>query len=204
LATGPRSETIALLLSGDGGWNVTEKGLSTRLSAAGIPVAGMNCLRYFLKRRTPESCTHDLERMMDHYLRIWHGADVLLIGYSRGACVLPFMVTRLRSDLRARVREIVLLGPDGTIDFKFHAADLVTNLVRPTSLQVLPELEQLRGMKITCIYGSREKSSLCRQLPEGLATCIERPGGHIIWNGVDTIAGRIIASVNRHQETPVS
>ena len=203
-ATGTSSGTIAVLLSGDGGWNVTEKGLSMQLAAAGIPVAGMNCLRYFLKRRTPESCTHDLERMMDHYLRIWHGADVLLIGYSRGACVLPFMVTRLRSDLRARIREIVLLGPDGTIDFKFHAADLVTNLVRPTSLHVLPELEQLRGMKITCIYGSREKSSLCRQLPEGLATCIERPGGHIIWNGVDSIAGRIIASVNRHQETPVS
>lgn len=203
-ATGRSLGTIAMLLSGDGGWNVTEKGLSERLAAAGIPVAGLNCLRYFLKRRTPESSTHDLERMLDHYLRAWDGDDVLLIGYSRGACVLPFMVTRLRADLRARVKELVLLGPDGTIDFQFHPADLVTNLVRPTSLQVLPELEQLRGMKITCIYGSREKGSLCRQLPEGLAECVERPGGHIIWNGVDTIAARLIASVKQAGQTPVS
>jgi type IV secretory pathway VirJ component len=164
----------------------------------------MNCLRYFLKRRTPESSTLDLERTMDHYLRAWNGSDVLLIGYSRGACVLPFMVTRLRPDLRARVRELVLLGPDGNIDFQFHPADLVTNLVRSTSLAVLPELEQLRGMKITCIYGSREKGSLCRQLPAGLAECVERPGGHIIWNGVDTIAARLIASVKKTGQTPVS
>jgi phosphatidylglycerol lysyltransferase len=202
-ATGTSLGTLAVLLSGDGGWNVTEKGLSARLATAGIPVAGMNCLRYFLKRRTPESSTLDLERMLDHYLRAWRGNDVLLIGYSRGACVLPFMVTRLRSDLRARVRELVLLGPDGNIDFQFHPADLVTNLVRPTSLPVLPELEQLRGMKITCIYGSREKGSLCRRLPEGLAECVERPGGHIIWNGVDAIAVRLIASVKKTGPTPV-
>jgi type IV secretory pathway VirJ component len=117
---------------------------------------------------------------------------------------MPFLVTRLRSDLRARLRELVLLGPDGTIDFQFHAADLVTNLVRPSSLPVLPELEQLRGMKITCIYGSREKGSLCRNLPEGLADVVERPGGHIIWKDVDTIAGRIIGSVLDARQTPVS
>ncbi len=202
-ATGTKSGTIAVLLSGDGGWNVTEKGLSLRLSAAGIPVAGMNCLRYFLKRRTPESSSHDLERVMDYYLRVWQGNDVLLIGYSRGACVLPFMVTRLREDLRARVRELVLLGPDGTIDFQFHPADLVINLVRSTSLPVLPELERLRGLKITCIYGSREKGSLCRTLPAGLADCVERPGGHIIWNGVDSIAERLIASVGGTGQTSV-
>jgi type IV secretory pathway VirJ component len=203
-ATAPRIGTVAVLLSGDGGWNVTEKGLGLRLAAAGIPVAGINCLRYFLRRRTPESSTHDLERVLDHYLQAWSGRSVVLIGYSRGACVLPFMVTRMRPDLRARVRELVLLGLDGTIDFQFHPADLVTNLMRPTSLQVLPELEQLRGLKITCIYGSREKGSLCRHLPEGLAECIERPGGHIIWNGVDSIAGRIIGSVSHAGQTPVS
>jgi len=203
-ATAPRTGTIAVLLSGDGGWNVTEKGLGTRLAAAGIPVAGLNCLRYFLKRRTPDSSTRDLERMLDHYLRAWGGKDMVLIGYSRGACVLPFMVVRLRPDLRAKTRELVLLGPDGTIDFQFHPADLVANLVRSSSLPVLPEIEQLRGLKMTCIYGSREKGSLCRQLPEGLAECVERPGGHIIWNGVDSIADRIIASMPHARQTPVS
>jgi len=197
-ATGMRTGAIAFLLSGDGGWNITEKGLSTRLSAAGIPVAGLNCLRYFIKRRTPASSTHDFERIMEHYLRVWGGEDVILIGYSRGACVLPFMVTRLRPDLRARVRHLVLLGPDGTIAFQFHPTDLVVNLVRPGSLAVLPELEQLHDLKISCIYGSREKGSLCRELPDGLAECIVRPGGHIIWNGVDSIAEHVIAA-NRSQ-----
>ena len=196
-------DTMAVLLSGDGGWNVTERGLSRRLAAAGIPVAGMNCLRYFLRRRTPESSTRDLERILDHYLHTWGCNHVVLIGYSRGACVLPFMVTRLRDDLRARVRELVLLGPDGTIDFKFHVSDFVVNIIRPGSLHVLPELEKLSGMKITCVYGSREKGSLCRELPDGLATCVQRPGGHIIWNGVDGIADRVIASV-RNGGTPAT
>jgi len=164
----------------------------------------MNCLRYFLTARTPDTSTRDLERVLDHYLQQWSVQNVVLIGYSRGACVLPFMVTRLRPDLRERVRELVLLGPDNTIDFKFHLADLVVNMRRSTSRDVLPEMEKLRGLKMTCVYGSREKGSLCRHLPEGLAECIERPGGHIIWKGVDGIAERIIASVRPSGQTSAS
>jgi phosphatidylglycerol lysyltransferase len=192
-APAPRTSTMVVLLSGDGGWNITERELGRRLAAAGIPVVGINSLRYFLRRRTPDSATRDLERVLDHYLREWSASEVILVGYSRGACVLPFLVNRLRAGLRARVRELVLLGPDDHIDFQFHPADLVVNLLHRESLPVLPELEALAGLPITCVYGSRETNSVCRHLPPGLARCVERRGGHIIWRGVDAIAEHVIA-----------
>ncbi len=186
---------LAVILSGDGGWNVTEKTLGARLAAAGVPVAGLNCLRYFRKRRTPDSSAHDLERLLDHYLQEWGKREVVLIGYSRGACVLPFMVSRMRADLRDRVRGIVLLGPADKIDFKFHLTDFLTNVEWPTALPVLPEVEKLRGMPITCFYGSREQDCLCRDVPDGLVTCVERPGGHLVWKDVEPIVSVILNAV---------
>jgi len=194
-STGRGSNALAVILSGDGGWNVTEKALGKRLAAAGVPVVGLNCLRYFCKRRTPDSSAHDLERVLDHYLQEWGKRDVVLIGYSRGACVLPFLANRMRADLRDRVREVVLLGPASRIDFKFHLADLITNVDWPASLPVLPEVEKLRGTPITCFCGRREKNCPCRDLPEGLATCVERPGGHLIWKDVEPILAVILNAV---------
>ena len=194
-SAGRGSNALAVILSGDGGWNVTERALGGRLATAGVPVVGLNCLRYFRRRRTPETAAHDLERLLDHYLQEWGTRDVVLIGYSRGACVLPFMANRLRADLRDRVREIVLLGPVSKIDFKFHLADLFTSIEWPTALPVLPEVEKLRGTAITCFCGAREKNCLCRDLPEGLATCIKRPGGHLIWKDVEPIVAVILEAL---------
>src|SRR5262249_51182676 len=47
-------DTFAVLLSGDGGWAGIDKEVASRLAAHGIPVAGVDSLRYFWAPRTPE------------------------------------------------------------------------------------------------------------------------------------------------------
>src|SRR3954452_9325833 len=42
-------DEMAVLLTGDGGWAVTDRGLSEALAKGGIPVVGWNSLRYFLR-----------------------------------------------------------------------------------------------------------------------------------------------------------
>jgi type IV secretory pathway VirJ component len=43
---------------------------------------------------------------------------------------------------------------------------------------VKPELEKLRGMRILCVYGEKEKDTLCRALDPQLATPVREPGSH--------------------------
>jgi type IV secretory pathway VirJ component len=184
---------MAVLLTGDGGWAVTDKGISEELARRGIPVVGWNSLRYFLTRKGPDRAARDLERVLRVYLPRWGKERVVLIGYSFGADVVPFLATRLPPDLAGKVSTVALLGPSGAADFQFHPTEW---LGKPSddSLPVLPELEKLRGKNILCAYGQREKTSLCLRLPEGLAHLLPRRGGHIIGENYGPIADWILGN----------
>jgi type IV secretory pathway VirJ component len=194
-ANGQRGERdeMAVLLSGDGGWAETDKGLADRLSKGGIPVVGWNSLRYFIRRKKPDRVAHDLEGVLQVYLPLWHKEKVILIGYSFGADVMPFLVSRLPPELAKKVSLIVLLGPTRTADFHFHPSEW---LRKPSddSLPVIPELEKLRGREIVCAYGREEKDSICRTLPAGLVEPLERPGKHIVGKNYGPVADRILQS----------
>ena len=190
-AVAPRTEQMAVLLTGDGGWAVTDKGLSAELAAHGMPVVGWNSLRYFLHRRNPDGTARDLERILRHYLPTWRREKVVLIGYSFGADVMPFLVHRLPEDLRARVSLVALLGPDEKAGFRFHLSEWLGKDSKDT-LPVRPELERLRGMPILCSYGEQEARSLCREIDPGLAKIQVRPGTHIIGKGYGPIAAEIL------------
>lgn len=191
-AAKPGAEAMALLVTGDGGFGVTDRGVATLLAEQGIPVVALNSLDYFWTQRTPESAGRDVERILRHYLAAWQKERIIVIGYSFGADVLPFLVNRLPEDLRARVHLVALLGPSRTADFEFHLTDWVGGGSRKTSLPVLPEVEKLKGKKILCFYGSDETDSLCRDLRPELATAILREGGHRLGGDYEPVADAIL------------
>ena len=188
---GPERDEMAVLLTGDGGWAVTDKGLSEALAKGGIPVVGWNSLRYFLRGKPPDHAAQDLERILRVYLPLWHKERVVLIGYSFGADVMPFLATRLPPDLAAKVSLVVLMGPSGAADFRFHPTEWLGKPAKD-SLPVLPELQKLRGKEILCAYGIGEKDSFCLQVPESVAHRLTRPGGHIAGENYAPIADWIL------------
>jgi type IV secretory pathway VirJ component len=194
LRSASRSRDLAVVVSGDGGWASIDRQIGESLAAAGIPVVGLNSLHYFWKARTPEQASADLARILRHYLDAWKASDVLLVGYSRGADVLPFMVARLPDDLRSRVRLVALVGLSRRAGFEFHFADLFRDenrADRPT----VPEIQRLRGLRLLCVYGADEKDSACRDLPRNLAITMELPGGHHFGGAYREVAGRILQMV---------
>ena len=70
-AHGPASDHMAVFWSGDGGWAEIDKEISAILAAHGIPVVGVNSLKYFWTNRTPEQTAKDLERIIRHYTVLW-------------------------------------------------------------------------------------------------------------------------------------
>ena len=106
---------------------------------------------------------------MRHYLATWNKRRAILIGYSLGADVLPFMASRLSADLIPKVNRIVLLGPSHTADFEFHLTEWLGEYSHKTDLPVLPEVQKLRGKDILCLQGEEEGDSLCADLSPALS-----------------------------------
>jgi type IV secretory pathway VirJ component len=194
-SSGPSSDKMAIILSGDGGWASLDRQIAGVLARNGIPVVGLDTLRYFWKRRTPEEAAGALERIIRHYGQAWGNRSVVLIGYSLGAGVLPFMANRLPKEMLDRVILIALLGPGPLVDFEFHVTNWLGRDRSSGSLPVRPEVEKLEGKKILCVYGEREKESLCSRLEARLAVRVGFPGAHHFGGNYKEIARRILEEI---------
>ncbi|HEX6965739.1 MAG TPA: AcvB/VirJ family lysyl-phosphatidylglycerol hydrolase [Gemmatimonadaceae bacterium] len=192
-AAGHPSDTMAVIISGDGGWADLDKKIGEVLSSDGVPVVGLDTRHYLHQERSPEETSHDLARILDHYLSAWNAKHVILIGYSHGADLLPFMAAGLPAPLLQHVSEIALVGVAHNATFKYHTIDLLMNKHRATDLQTLPEIEKLTSKPILCFYGVKEKDTVCRDLTPAQATVIPFPGGHHFGGHYQLIAQRILS-----------
>ncbi len=191
-AEGTQSDVLAVVLSGDGGWASIDREVGDALAKHGVSVVGFDSLQYFWTRRTPDDGAQALTRVVSHYLGAWRKERVALIGYSRGADVLPFMASRLPRELRSRVALIALLGPARSVEFEFHLSDWLGDSSGADALATAPEIAKLRGTKLLCIYGRDEAESLCRDLDPSLAARDERPGDHHFGGDYEGIAQLIL------------
>jgi type IV secretory pathway VirJ component len=181
---------LAVIVSGDGGWASLDRQIGETFAARGIPVVGLDALRYFWKARSPEQMGADFTRIVRHYLDAWHASDLLLVGYSRGAETLPFMINRLPGDLRARIRVVALIAPARVTAFEFHLRDW---LGRTAGKVPTPdEIARLSGLDVLCLYGADERDSACPLLPPGVATLEELRGGHHFGGAYRELADRIL------------
>ncbi len=88
------SDFMAILYSGDGGWAAIDKYLAEEFQAQGIPVLGVDCLKYLWRRKSLPRSTGDLEFMLSHYSALWNKKRIIVSGFSRGACILPLIVEK--------------------------------------------------------------------------------------------------------------
>jgi type IV secretory pathway VirJ component len=196
-ATGDAQNLLAVIISGDGGWANIDKKLGEYFSSQGISVVGLNSLKYFWTRRTPDGASMDLLRIISHYSNAWNKDKVLLVGYSRGADVLPFMTNRLPTQALSKVVGVALLGLEEAVDFQFHLTDWLSSDNPKSALPVRPEVEKLKGLRVVCFYGSEEKHSLCDDLDTNFVTSIQMSGGHHLGGDYVMIAKQILEHVRR-------
>jgi type IV secretory pathway VirJ component len=190
-AAGTASGEFALLMTGDGGWAGLDQELAARLAADGVPTVGLNSLKYFWTARTPEQTAQDVARVIRHYLTAWNKQKVLLVGYSFGADVLPFVVNRLPQDLREKVASVSVLGIDSNADFEIRVTDWVGSGDGGPATR--PELLRIPHLPVLCLYGEGEKDSICPGLPPAAATREQVGTGHHFGGEYATLAERILA-----------
>ncbi|HSD21734.1 MAG TPA: AcvB/VirJ family lysyl-phosphatidylglycerol hydrolase [Anaeromyxobacter sp.] len=171
---------LAVLLTGDGGWVGLDKEVSRALSDAGVAVVGLDSLRYFWRRRTPEETAADVARVFAHYRAAWGRRELILLGYSRGADIVPFVATRLPPDQRAALALVAMLGPGTFAEFEVHMIDLFSSRRRSAATSTEAAVRGSGGaLRFLCVQGDDEKDSLCPHLAD--LPWVERvvlPGGH--------------------------
>jgi type IV secretory pathway VirJ component len=190
-SSGTPKDILAIMVTGDGGWASLDSKVGLELSQHGIPVVGLNSLHYFWNARTPDQAGQDLNRIVSKYLEVWNKDKVILIGYSFGADVLPFMVNRLEPDLRKKVIEIAFLGPAKKASFEFHITDWL-GLGKNSGYPVLSEILKLQPSRILCIAGDQETDSVCKDVPAKIASKMELHGGHHFGGSYHAITSRIL------------
>ncbi|MEP7312855.1 MAG: AcvB/VirJ family lysyl-phosphatidylglycerol hydrolase [Pseudomonadota bacterium] len=192
------SPRLALMLSGDGGWAGLDEGLGAEMVKRGVPVVGVSTLKYFWKERTPEETTADMARVLRKYLAQWKAKEVVLIGYSFGADVLPFVINRLPADLRARILTVNLLGLAQKAGWEVHVAGWVGD-ADENARPIAPELDKLGSLPLLCLYGEGDEESTesCKVFARPLMTVAKIGDGHHFGYLYGELADTIVAFAGR-------
>lgn len=197
------SDVLAVIFSGDGGWRDLDKQIGEMLSTAGVPVIGVDSLRYFWDEKEPDQVARDLKRIVDHYGTRWGTRHVALIGYSFGADILPFAFNRLDPETRARVVQLSLLGFSRDADFEIHVAGWLGIDTSGDAHPVVPEIERISPSLIQCFYGIEEDDTACVDPGLAKAELFRTAGGHHFDGNYAALAKDILAGLrNRGAAIP--
>ena len=170
------SDFFAVFLSGDGGWAELDQQVAKRLATQGVPVVGWDSLSYYWRARSPEGAASDLAEIIRHYAEHWHKSQVVLVGYSFGADVLPFLINRLPPDVRRRIALATVIGLATHASFEFHLQQWMEGAVTQGPATA-PELLRLAEVPLLCIAGADDDEARCPTLVPPTVSLV-LPGDH--------------------------
>jgi type IV secretory pathway VirJ component len=183
--------TFAVLFSGDGGWANIDRALASRLSKAGVSTVGLDSLRYFWTKRTPQGVAADLDRILQHYAEHWKQPHAIVIGFSQGADVLPFALNRLPRVSREKITLAALLSLGARAQFEFH----LTNWIADNGEGFPVRSEALRiKIPTLCLFGTDDAEAECSDLQSPHLVLKSLPGDHHFNGNYAAVANVILAS----------
>jgi type IV secretory pathway VirJ component len=168
--------------------------MAAELGRHGISTVGWNSLRYYWRPRTPDEAARDLARVIEHYRRAWRTGPVVLLGYSFGADVLPFLANRLPGPLLDDVAEVAVVGFSPEANFEFHLGSWFGERVGRT----YPDHAEVaalagEGVPVLCVNGAREHLRGCDGLSLPGVTVVYLPTGHSFHGWYDEIARLVVS-----------
>jgi type IV secretory pathway VirJ component len=178
--------TVAVLFSGDMGFRIgMGPKIAARLAADGIPVLGVSSLVKFRRERTPAELRAFVAESVRRGLAFAHADRVILIGQSFGADILQVGATGLPAALRGKVQMVALVVPGDSVIFRVSPAELF-NWAKPDAA-ALPTARTLTWAPVICVYGRKERDSLCPRLDLANVQRVALPGGHPLNHDADAL-----------------
>lgn len=186
------ADTMAIIITGDGGWAEIDKNIAKILAEKGIPTVALDSLSYFWKARTVEETTQDVETVIAQYLEKWNKKKVILVGYSFGADVLPFIANKLSTKTQKQVALVALLGMGKTAAFEFRLSSWMDADKSSDRLPLLPEVEKMKWAHAICVYGVDDEAANCVPTEALGVKIIRMTGDHHFDEKYEELVGHII------------
>ncbi|MDP4204686.1 MAG: AcvB/VirJ family lysyl-phosphatidylglycerol hydrolase [Bacteroidota bacterium] len=149
---------LALIVSGDGGWTNFDQSIADKLSQRGIPSIGIDTQKYFWESKTPDLTAKDFNDALSFYAYHLQKKKIILLGYSFGADVIPFVASRLEPELKSKLNLIAMLSPDKKSDFEVTLSSML-EVGHDSKYDVLAEVGKLSFTRKLCIFGNDENVS---------------------------------------------
>lgn len=141
---------LVLYISGDGGFNSFTNDFCKGVNQSGYTVTAINSKSYFWNKKTPEEVAAALTAYLDGALKGRANQQLLIIGYSFGADVTPFILNRLGATVKSHMLRTVLMAPSATTDFVIRVADM-WGTAKKRSMDVVAEINRAAGQRIVAI-----------------------------------------------------
>ncbi len=150
---------LVFFISGDGGWSSFDHGVSEKLASEGMPIVGLDSQKYFWNAKQPKETADEVAKAVVYYMKEWNRSSFIIVGYSFGACVAPFIANNFPAPLKPYLKGVFCLSPDETGDFEIHVADMLS-ISTKEKYNVLNEMKAIESVNPVCIFGTGENTEL--------------------------------------------
>ena len=195
-ATGDR-RALAIIISGDGGWRDIDQKIAAYLQDDGIPSVGLDALRYFWKERTANETAAALQGIIDTHATRNGSTDILLIGYSFGANVMPATYLAMDEAHRNKVKLVSLLSIEKKADFQVSVLGWAGKPPEGRGGDPIADARNIPSGILQCIYGEEDTESGCPGLDGTGAEIVRLTGGHHFDGDYRALTTRIVAAYDR-------
>jgi type IV secretory pathway VirJ component len=187
---------LIFYVSGDGGINRFSTQLCETIKNEGYDVAALNARSYFYSRKTPEQTAFDFGNYLNQIIKGRINQQIVLIGYSFGADIVPFILNRLPNYIHTKVMVSFLMASSGSTDFEIHWSDILGGNSK-RKMDVVSEINRLAGDSIVIISAGNDHSLDINKITLHTYTREVLPGGHHFDGDTDEITKVIIKHIQQ-------
>ena len=180
---------LAFFISGDGGWTNFDQSMCEKLAEKGMPVVGLDAQKYFWNEKQPKETADEIANAVKHYMQQWNKTSFVLIGYSFGASVVPFIANNFSTSFKESLKGVYCYSPDETGDFEIHISDMLS-FNNKEKYDVLAELRKITSLNPVCIFGNEEDADARKKFTMKGVRVEILPGSHHYssdYNAITTI-----------------
>jgi len=187
------TKPLIFYISGDGGFNKFSTSFMQSLNKEGYAVIGLDAKDYFWNKKKPQEAATAIEEVLNGSNKEWKKKNIVLIGYSFGADVSPFMLTHFSAALSNRINHLILLSPSAKTDFEIHVLQML-GWGKDAGESVPAEINKILK-PVTIIVGDDENEFPFDQVTIKNKRIIKMPGGHHYDGDVDALCKQVIQQI---------
>lgn len=186
------TKPLIVYISGDGGMNSFSNSLIKSLNNKGYAILALDAKNYFWHKKEPQEFSSALSQATNTYLKNKKRNSFIVLGYSFGADVTPFLITRLPPNLYAKCKYAVLLSPSSNTNFEIKLVDMF-GWGSKKGKNVVSELNKL-SLPVVLFFGKDEDDFPVNEVTARKQVIVMN-GGHHYDNEVEELANKIVGKM---------